>query len=302
MGKGLKGDFTSFSFKGIDSSDLGITRVSDGSRYTEDLLPTSQDKTAVIPGGDGTYYWETNHTQKVFNIPIAFDNLSEEQYKRLRQVFNTKELGELKFAETDYKYYMAKPTGIPQLKTVCFEEEYYDEVDKKNKKRRIYKGEGTIQFTAYYPYAKGEKITKNIGEENGSAITTIELINSGDLETDFQLFLSFSDGYNGADVIKSITLTNEKGATIGKLDFGNGITNLKPNYDGGIRINSKTNLIEGYAKNTAGDTIIHNRIYNKFITAGDFFKIPVGKSTLTLSTANDKVVKWCYLAYDQIYY
>jgi hypothetical protein len=302
MGKGLKGDFTSFSFKGIDSSDLGITRVSDGSRYTDDLLPTSQDKTAVIPGGDGTYYWETNHTQKVFNIPIAFDNLSEEQYKRLRQVFNTKELGELKFAETDYKYYMAKPTGIPQLKTVCFEEEYYDEVDKENKKRRIYKGEGTIQFTAYYPYAKGNKVKIDEYGNDTTPITKIELINSGDLETDFQLFLSFSDGYNGADVIKSITLTNEKGTTIGKLDFSNGITNLKPNYDGGIRINSKTNLIEGYAKNTAGDTIIHNRIYNKFITAGDFFKIPIGKSFLTFSTVNGGKVKWCYLTYDQIYY
>jgi len=37
---GLKGDFISFSFNGVHSSELGITRTSDGSRYNENLLPT----------------------------------------------------------------------------------------------------------------------------------------------------------------------------------------------------------------------------------------------------------------------
>ena len=287
MGKGLKGDFTSFSFKGIDSSDLGITRVSDGSRYTDDLLPTSQDKTAVIPGGDGTYYWGTNHTQKVFNIPIAFDNLSEEQYKRLRQVFNTKELGELKFAETDYKYYMAKPTGIPQLKTVCF-----DGKDDKGNATRIYKGEGTIQFTAYYPYAKSvEKVVKAYDLTNTKEIT---LENLGDLEADFYLICSFSKGYE-AQLLEGITISQD-GNTIGKLSFGNKIPDHNAS-DAGIRVNSKTNLIEGY--NVVGNVRTPTkRIYNKYITGGDFFKLPVGKFTLTL--IGD--VKWCQLEYNQIYY
>jgi hypothetical protein len=84
MGTQLKGDFIGFSFNGIHSSDLGIIRTSNGSRYDDNLLPTSQDKTAAVPGGDGTYYWDTSHTQKPFNIPIAFDSLTEEQYRRLR--------------------------------------------------------------------------------------------------------------------------------------------------------------------------------------------------------------------------
>ena len=75
MGTQLKGDFIGFSFDGNHSSDLGIVRTSNGSRYDDNLLPTSQDQTAAVPGGDGTYYWDTSHTQKPFNIPIASANV-----------------------------------------------------------------------------------------------------------------------------------------------------------------------------------------------------------------------------------
>ena len=53
----IKGDFLGFTYNGIHSSELGIFRVSDGSRYTENLLPTIQDKTVQVPGADGTYYF-----------------------------------------------------------------------------------------------------------------------------------------------------------------------------------------------------------------------------------------------------
>ena len=104
----LKGDFIGFSFNGYRSEDLGIVRVSDGSRYTEDLLPTAQDKTVQVPGGDGFYYFGSDYTQKPFTIPIAFDGLTEKQFRELQQVFGTKELGKLVFDERPYKYYMVK--------------------------------------------------------------------------------------------------------------------------------------------------------------------------------------------------
>ena len=50
----MRGDFIGFTYNGFPSSDLGIMRVSDGSRFNENLLPTMQDKTAQVPGGDGT--------------------------------------------------------------------------------------------------------------------------------------------------------------------------------------------------------------------------------------------------------
>jgi len=36
----LRGDYIGFSYNGIHSSDLGIVRVSEGSRFNENLLPT----------------------------------------------------------------------------------------------------------------------------------------------------------------------------------------------------------------------------------------------------------------------
>ena len=115
-----KGDFIGFTFNGRHSSELGITRVSNGSRYNDNLLPTFQDKTAVVAGGDGTYFWNSYFTQKPFPLQIAFDSLTEKQYRELRQWLGTKEIHELIFDEQPYKKYMVKTQGTPQLKTICF--------------------------------------------------------------------------------------------------------------------------------------------------------------------------------------
>jgi hypothetical protein len=36
----FKGDYMGFTYNGIHSSDIGIVRTSDGSRFNENLLPT----------------------------------------------------------------------------------------------------------------------------------------------------------------------------------------------------------------------------------------------------------------------
>jgi hypothetical protein len=47
-------DFIAFSFNGKHSyEDFGIYRISDGSRYNENLIPTLTDKIADAPGGNG---------------------------------------------------------------------------------------------------------------------------------------------------------------------------------------------------------------------------------------------------------
>ena len=61
-----KEDFVGFTFNNKHSSDLGIIRTSDGSRYNYDLLPTFQDVTLQVPGGDGTYYfWESLYRKTI---------------------------------------------------------------------------------------------------------------------------------------------------------------------------------------------------------------------------------------------
>jgi phage-related protein len=75
----FKGDYMGFTYNGVHSSDLGIVRTSDGSRFNENLLPTMQDKTVQVPGGDGTYYFGSYYTQKPLSVSFAFDALTEEQ-------------------------------------------------------------------------------------------------------------------------------------------------------------------------------------------------------------------------------
>ena len=73
----FKGDFLGFTYNNKHSSDFGIVRTSNGSRFDENLLPTTQDKTVQIPGGDGTYFFGSYYTQRQFSVPFAFDNMSE---------------------------------------------------------------------------------------------------------------------------------------------------------------------------------------------------------------------------------
>lgn len=299
MAIALKGDFIGFSFNGYRSEDLGIVRVSDGSRYNEDLLPTSQDKTVQVPGGDGFYYFGSDYTQKQISINIAFDNLNEADFRKLQQVFGTKELGKLIFDEKPYKYYMVK-SGKPQLKYICFGKEG----------ERTYKGEGTLSFIAYYPYAKSvykflneyENSNKNEwAEASGMKVSgiydiidktnkLIPLWNAGDLETDF--LLKFEGAITSKEGLQ-ININPKIGETVGNkaghiriLPF-----DLKSN-DTGFQINTKTNLIEGIDNKGATGTL-----YNAYISEGDFFKIPLGQSQLSFDNLAP-----IEIIYDYIYY
>lgn len=137
-------DFLAFSFCGKNSrQDFNLWRTSEGSRYNNNLAPTMNDKTAEIQGSDGVHFFRTEHKQKDFVINFAFDKLSEKQVREMKKWLSGKEMGDLWFAEEPYKVYTAKVTGQPNIKTLCFD------VNGK----RVYRGEGSVQFTAYWPYA-----------------------------------------------------------------------------------------------------------------------------------------------------
>lgn len=145
--------FIGFHFKGQSSKDVyNIYRVSEGDRYTIDLDSDSQDITVEVPGRDGAYYFGTTYKPKVFNIKIAFDSLTKKQLKDLKTWLSkkvdttqstVKALYEFYLDEESDEKYMVRVTGTPQLKCIPFD-------DAKNE--TVYKGEGTIQFTAYYPF------------------------------------------------------------------------------------------------------------------------------------------------------
>ena len=165
--------FTGFWFNGHHSSEFGLTRVSEGTRYNENLLADFKDTTQTVPGRDGTLYWDSYYTQKKFLIKVAFDNMTEEQLLSLRKWLDTKNFGELIFDESPYKAYRCKTQSSPQLQYICFDEEINERpgsniihnhefnlttsgsTNNIGPMQRIYKGEGTITFVCYDGYARG---------------------------------------------------------------------------------------------------------------------------------------------------
>ena len=297
----LKGDFIGFTFDGIHSSELGIVRVSGGDRYEEALVPSLSLKTTNVPGGDGSYYFGTSYTQRNINLQIAFDSLTQQQFMRLISVFGTKKISTLIFDENPYKVYNVKISSEPKLNYICFDED----------NKRVYKGEGNINLVSLSPYAysrykyREDYTLENIPEWRGndtfdfinldewidaSGIRTkmyngeeydkydintgkIHLWNGGQLPTNFNLYIPFPEGSN---IIAgcTIVLGNEKlvlKQMVKQFD--------DKKEDAKIRINTKTNLIEGVDKNNK----ITGFIYNQYIEKGDFFTIPVGESVLETS-------------------
>lgn len=155
-----QGDYIGFSFGGVHSSELGIVRISDGSRFEESLLPNFQDKTATVSGKDGIYYFGSDNQHKEITLSFAFDHLTEEQLRRLKQVFSTKKPQQFISDEKPYKYYMVKVAQSAIIEHLCFD---LDEGT------RIYKGEGNLNLVAYYPYARSvHKFLNEFNEGNNS--------------------------------------------------------------------------------------------------------------------------------------
>lgn len=144
-------DFIGFTFMGNHSiNDLKIYRTSNGSRYTKNLTVGQNDVTGNSYDIDGTQLFNTDVTSPTFTIDFAFDNLTESGLRKLYQTFSLKSQGELYFDEEPYKIYEAKVSAPPQINYVLF-----DQCRKPNEpeKERIYKGNGSISFICYRPYA-----------------------------------------------------------------------------------------------------------------------------------------------------
>lgn len=169
--------FIGFTFRNLHSIDnFHVYRTSDGSRYNYNLIPQLNDKTAEVPGGHGQYFFGSTYKTRQFSIPIAFEELSETEFNDMKDWLSGTEIGELSFDERTEVKYSAKVTGTPQLKVVCF--------DKNG--QNIYKGEGTIQFTCYFPFGYGEDEIQNWNNtttENKTISETVPI--GGDLPTTF---------------------------------------------------------------------------------------------------------------------
>lgn len=242
--------FIGFTYNGKHSiDDFGIYRTSDGNRYNHNLIPQLNDKNADVPGGHGQYYFNSTYKNRQFSIPIAFDHLTEEKFYKMKAWLNGTEIHELIFDEREEVKYSAKVTGTPQLKFVCFEENGAN----------IYKGEGTIQLTCYYPF--GYSTTKKITVPKIIGTTTTTNMN---IETEIPTtFILKANDVSDGDVFEvgNLKITVHKsgnlewdtltglvkidgepasysGKSYGTIDSGNYIISRKASYEFSIEYKS----------------------------------------------------------------
>lgn len=325
----MKGDFTGFSFDGIHCSTLNLVRVANGDRYDEELFPEIEDKTNEIVGGDGENYYESSYRTKTFSLSVAFDSVTETQFRMIRKIFGTKKICELIFDERPYKVYSVKLAKPIELNYICFDEERIEweehteedgyipgSIDHKihtGEKQRIYKGEGTIEFVAYYPFARQLYKVLDLYEDSEKFITTydnvdewadssrlltqdtfnrynidktiktttsgqynleIPVYNPGDLNVGFYLYIPFINNTIKPNTGDYIVVYGDENGLI--LDTIN-----KKGEDTGIIINTVNHLIEGVRYDPLVERIdfrnktweITHNIYNEHIKKGDFPKI-----------------------------
>lgn len=140
-------DFRGFRFGNTHTSDLNLEVVSTSNRYEARVLPAPSDYVNDVPGGDGQYYYGSTYKNREIICNVAFDSVSEQIYRKIRQLFATDKLLDLVFDEEPYKTWKAKLKSKPEFKSICFTD--------KESGERVYKGEGKLTFICYYPYAFG---------------------------------------------------------------------------------------------------------------------------------------------------
>lgn len=107
--------YLTFVFDGIDSTQVGVVSVSDGSTYDTPVLPAFNDNSLEVDGYDGRYYFNTRITQKDFSYNCFIDNLSAFQFDQLKSWIRPKKIGKLIRPEEPYRYYWVKVSSVDNL-------------------------------------------------------------------------------------------------------------------------------------------------------------------------------------------
>lgn len=299
-------DFIGFSFSGVHSSTFSLLRTSNGDRFDRSLSPSFDNTTAEVRGAGRTYYFNTDVKSLEIQIDFAFEEMTEVQFRDLPKWLEAGKFGKLWFDEAPYKYYNVTIEQAPEMHYVCFE----------INGERIYKGEGQILFIAYDPYAYARyrtvseardpnwqewyeasrlpittTIENGIGVLNKNTVNdnnteSILVYNSGDVETDFKLYIpangnQFVGGTITRQTIQSplnIYMKNTEPDKVITLKNSIEKKNITDEY---LCFDSRLCLLYGVKK--VGDTYKSNgKIYNDAITNGNFFRLPPGFSKIIL--------------------
>ena len=278
-------DLTGFKFGDYHSSQFGLIRVSNGSRYNEYLLPTLKNTTTDVSGMEGTLYFGTQKTTRSFQVDMAFDSLTEEDIRDIREWLTGAH--SLIFDERPYIQYMCILNSAPQLKYLTFEENG----------ERIYKGELSVNFVSYLPYGysiDGKKFIDDFLDENfeewsnashlayknfyeGETLRTYDkfegnnvyVYNGGDVEADYVLTCYFSEGATAKISMNDVSYEFSLRAKSANS------THLE------LSVNSKLQYARCRDVNIANGVITGISDYEIMLPSTEMFKIPVGQSLIT---------------------
>lgn len=319
-----KADFIGFEFAGKHSSDLGIVRTSDGDRFNESLTPEIRDITVEVPGMHGEYFFGSTYGDKTIEVQIAFDHLTEQQFREMRKLYGRRNVGELIFDERPYKKYLAKIESPIELSYICFDEpkrkivgindndkrygvrvvdripitetvvdeDTQEEIEietgeyeiqreriypyeREEGTERIYKGDGSISFVCYFPFAKSVYKQIPISEVESDWVISsglltateyatidkydnetgiINVYNAGDVPTGFRLYIPFDAG--AESTLEPITLTYKNISNAEMADILSIEAITKKDNDVGILIDTNNGLIVGVKPQLTTETSI----------------------------------------------
>ena len=240
--------FLGFTYGAVHSSEFGLYRVTSGDRYTIDLSPTLTSKTIHVPGQEGSYFFGAEYKQKTFPIDVAFDEMTELGLNSLR-AWLTGGIQDLVFDETPYKAYYAKPDGAQDLKIIPY--------TKGND--TLYKGEGTINFTCYYPFSHSTyKFLEDYRKAGASDVTSIFNI---------QPSIKFTPDWEKEEWAASTRLLESRVGTDNQI-IGDGVQTITFSYDSFRKGGLNQNLDRYYWYN-AGDFSAYPLIYVRIQFASD---------------------------------
>ena len=271
------GDFIGFKFGGKHISEFAIIRVSGGDRSEEELQPEIKDITAEVAGIDGNYYFGSNYGPRKFSLELAFDSLTEENFRALRKLFSTKQQKELIFDERPYKKYIAKLESPIELSYVCFDQPkkivgaerdgirvvertpIVEEIDGEevvtgytiereqvtpyqysDTTERIYKGEGKITFICYFPFAKSAYKQLPANEEESDWAISSGILSA----TDYASFDTYTNGviniYNAGDVETGFRMYLPSAVVANNVTLAYKSTSLEQNPTASLVLNAMT--------------------------------------------------------------
>lgn len=286
-------DYVGFTIDNIHSSDLGILRISSGNRYSDISIPTFSDRVVQVGGRDGTYYFGSNFQKKDIVINFAFDNLNEQQIRRIQTLWLDNKMHKLVYDETPYKYYNVKLSSPIEFKYLTFDEyNMQPPTELDNAKYRVYKGEGVMKLINYECFGRGtvksladisatDEQFHNIDEWQSiqdynllpsTAITVgneFTIFNAGEIEMPVRIYIPVLN--NDADSENGVKIRFvQNGEDVSTMVLSGDLTLL--DNDVGIVYDSELNVLLGY-KIENNKSVPSNNIYNKYIEAGDFYRV-----------------------------